>query len=135
MRKPILHRPIFQKRFYNHKEFMEKQTEQNSITLSTLYLNEIESKAAPSVSWTILDENVPSVQEMLALHLWNILEPTVLLFSLNLVDTKYISLQAQESKTDWQAPWLRVFIWGSQRLTISNPCIRQEETVWDWEYD
>ena len=50
----------FKKRFYKHKASLENYTEENSTTLSTYYWNEIEAGAAPSISWKILEKNVPT---------------------------------------------------------------------------
>ena len=50
----------FKKRFYKHKSSLEEQSEDNSTTLSTHYWNEIYAGAAPSISWKILEKNIPT---------------------------------------------------------------------------
>ena len=49
----------FKKRFYKHRESMEKQNPENSTTLSTHFWNEMGAANNPKVTWKILQNNIP----------------------------------------------------------------------------
>ena len=49
----------FKKRWYKHKRSFEKPTPENSTTLSTYYLKEMNEGRNPIIEWTILEKNIP----------------------------------------------------------------------------
>ena len=50
----------FKKRHYKHKASMEAQNPENSTTLSTHFLKELDAGREPKISWIILQNNIPS---------------------------------------------------------------------------
>ena len=54
----------FKKRHYKHKASMEKENPENSTTLSTHFLKELEADREPKKSWKIIESKIPSFNQV-----------------------------------------------------------------------
>ena len=50
----------FKKRFYTHKDTLQEKKAEGSTTLSTYFWKETECGRNPSMSWKVLEANIPT---------------------------------------------------------------------------